>query len=553
MSEDRYVDVALPVPLRQTFTYRAPAELGALELGHRVAVPFSGRKLPGIVVGHRDAPPEGVKKVFRVAGRLEDVPVFPAELLRFLEEAAKYYFHPLGEVLRAAAPALPKDAMATLRQGGFLGADEALPGRAVKTRTETFARAAGVEVTTRLGPRQRAALALLEERGEVAMTELRELLGGGARATLRSLADKGLVTLEDREVLSDPFFGRAIERDTPPPLTAPQALAVERMTEALDHDGGTFLLHGVTGSGKTEVYLRVIEAARTRGRGALLLVPEIALTPQLVHRFRARFGDGIAVLHSGLGERERDEFWRRLRRGELVLAVGARSALFAPVPDLGVIVVDEEHDPSFKQEEGFRYHARDMAMLRAHRAGAVCVLGSATPSVESFHAATSGRTTLLSLPERATAQQLPSVEIVDLKGHRPIGQDGPRGGAALFLTGSLLRRLNECLGAGDQAILFLNRRGFVPALRCFACGAGVECPSCSVTLTEHRRVAELRCHYCDYRAPIPDRCPTCGATELEPVGLGTEQLEQALVERYPEARVARLDRDTATGRTVEAV
>lgn len=549
-----FVDVAIPVPLRRTFTYRVPEGL-SLAPGHRVAVPFHRRKVAGFVLGTRTDAPDGVQRVLSVAGLLEDEPVFPADLLTFLGEAARYYLHPIGEVLRAAAPALPKGAMQRLRDGGFLESDEELPGRAVATVRELFASNAAREVTVRLGARQRALLALVQERGEVTLSELRELHGASARSTLRALETKRLLQLEEREIQRDPFLGRPVERDLAPPLNAAQTFAAERMIDALRApEGRSFLLHGVTGSGKTEVYLRVIAEAQRLGRGALLLVPEIALTPQLAHRFRARFGDAIAVLHSALGERERDDFWRRLRRGELRLAVGARSALFAPIEDLGVIVVDEEHDGSFKQEEGFRYHARDMALLRAHKQGAVCILGSATPSVESFHRASEGQLTLLSMPERATAQRLPEVEMVDLKRWRPASDaTGPRGGAALFLTAPLLRALGECLADESQAILFLNRRGFAPALRCFACGAGLECPLCSVTLTEHRRAGELRCHYCDHRAAIPTACETCGAEALEPLGLGTEQLEHALVERFPEARVARLDRDTATGRNVEAV
>ncbi|MEZ4247316.1 MAG: primosomal protein N' [Polyangiales bacterium] len=555
-----FVDVAIPVPLRRTFTYKIPPGL-TLQPGHRVAVPFHRRKVAGFVVALRDEAPEGVR-VLSVAGLLEEEPVFPADLLAFLDEAARYYLHPIGEVLRAAAPALPKGAMQKLREGGFLDDDESLRGRSVATIKELFAKDAVRddvlhERSVRLGARQRALLALVQERGEVALSELRELHGPSARGTLRALEKKSLLVLEEREVQRDPFLGRPVERDVPPPLHPAQQFAVERMTEALHArtpGGSGFLLHGVTGSGKTEVYLHVIEEAQKLGRGALLLVPEIALTPQLAHRFRARFGDGIAVLHSALGERERDDFWRRLRKGELKLAVGARSALFAPIDDLGVIVVDEEHDGSFKQEEGFRYHARDMALLRANRQNAVCILGSATPSVESFHRAIEGQLSLLSLPERATAQKLPSVEMVDLKRWRPASDaTGPRGGAALFLTAPLLRALGECLDAESQAILFLNRRGFVPALRCFACGAGVECPLCSVTLTEHRKAGELRCHYCDFRTEVPTVCKTCGADALEPLGLGTEQLEHALLERFPDARVARLDRDTATGKNVEAV
>jgi primosomal protein N' (replication factor Y) len=286
---------------------------------------------------------------------------------------------------------------------------------------------------------------------------------------------------------------------------------------------------------------------RKAGRGALLLVPEIALTPQLVARFRARFGDDIAVLHSGLTARQRDDAWQALRRGGVQVAIGARSALFAPIANLGLIVVDEEHDPSFKQDEGFRYHARDMALLRAQYAGAVCVLGSATPSVETYHRANEGRIQLLSLPIRATGATLPDVEIVDLRRHRK----GPTGHP--LLSGPLHTAIGRCLETGHQAILFLNRRGFSPSVRCAACGAVAECPACSVALTEHRAKGALRCHYCDFQRAVAVPCASCGSTEYKRLGVGTEQLERSVEESFPKARVARLDRDTASGHGVEAV
>jgi primosomal protein N' (replication factor Y) len=291
----------------------------------------------------------------------------------------------------------------------------------------------------------------------------------------------------------------------------------------------------------------VIAEARARDRGAILLVPEISLTPQLVARFRARFGDAIAVLHSGLSDRDRHESWRSLRRGTVGLAIGARSALFAPVRDLGVIVVDEEHDPSFKQEEGFRYQARDLSLLRAKRAGAVCILGSATPSVETFHNAERGRLHLLSLPDRATAHRLPEVEIVDLARNR----GGPSGHP--YLSAPLHRALERCLADQSQAILFLNRRGFSPSVRCDSCGQVARCPACSVALTEHRRADALRCHYCDFLTRSANACPSCGQNALERIGVGTERLEDAIVQTFAPARVARLDRDTATAAGIESV
>jgi primosomal protein N' (replication factor Y) len=548
---ERYASIAVPVPLRRRFTYRVPAGLASVVApGVRVAVPFHGRKLPGIVLDVGEAPPEGVSRIKAIAGVLDREPVFTQELLAFLVEAARYYLHPVGEVLRAGAPPVPTGAMRDLRAEGFLAEGETLPGRHLAMRTVTVVRPApspSPSAAPRLGKNQKAVLAIVDERGELTVEELRAHVKG-ARATVRGLVDKGLVTTEEREVLADPFFGVDVQRDEAPTLHAAQTVAVDAVRAAMDAQRATaFLLQGVTGSGKTEVYLRVIEHALRAQRGALVLVPEIALTPQLVSRFRARLGDAIAVLHSGLGERERHDAWHALRQGSVRLAIGARSALFAPVPDLGVLVVDEEHDGSFKQEDGFRYNARDMALLRAARANAVCVLGSATPSLESRHGAEEGRLERLVLPDRATRQSLPKVEIVDLARNR----DGPSGHR--LISAPLHRALERCLADGDQAILFLNRRGFATSVRCDECGAVVECPACSVALTEHRRAAILRCHYCDFATPPGQPCVACQAQVQVPLGLGTEQLEDTLREVFAPARVARLDRDIVSGAGIEKV
>jgi primosomal protein N' (replication factor Y) len=370
-----------------------------------------------------------------------------------------------------------------------------------------------------------------------------------ARSAVATLAAAGLVRVEERAVVADPFFAERAPPEPPPELTDAQRSATQHIESALRAETpSTFLLHGVTGSGKTEVYLSAIAAARAAGKGALVLVPEIALTPQLVARYRGRFGDEVAVLHSGLTARERHGMWTRLHDGELDVAIGARSALFAPIRDLGLVIVDEEHDSSFKQEEGVRYHARDMAILRAHRARGVVVLGSATPSLESEYLTRSGRAEKLRLPGRARAQAMPKVERIDL---RRIGA-GPTGDKRLSLP--LHRALEETLAKGEQAILFLNRRGFAPSVRCQSCGEMAACPSCSVALTFHRRGGgTLACHYCGYTRPSTPRCTKCGEASLVLEGLGTEKLEETLVAAFPTARVARLDRDVATGKGVEKI
>jgi primosomal protein N' (replication factor Y) len=552
-----YVSVAVPVPLRRAFTYRVPVTLrDRLEPGSRVAVPFGPRKLAAFVLGPAEMPASETR-IRDVAGLLDPAPVLTAELLSFLEQAADYYMHPLGEVLRAAAPALPSEALRALRDEGFLGSGENLPGTRIATRKVLVARAVSpASDAARLGKNQRVLLQLLAERGEVTLDELRRHVSN-PRGLVRALERKGLLTTSEREVAADRFFADAVPAQPAPEPTAAQAAAIAAIIARLrtpsatgpsaGNRGGAFLLHGITGSGKTEVYLRVIAEARARGLGALILVPEIALTPQLVARFRGRFGDAIAVLHSELSERERNDAWRNLRSGRVRLAIGARSALFAPVAELGVLVVDEEHDASFKQEDGFRYHARDMALLRAHRAGALCVLGSATPSLESYQLTQRGKLQLLSLPQRATANELPKVEVVDLARHRS-GPSGQR-----MISGPLYYGIEQCLEAGEQAILFLNRRGFAPSVRCNGCGELLGCPACSVSLTAHRGARVLRCHYCDFSTRHEDRCFKCGSNQLLELGLGTEQLEHALGLSFPRARIARLDRDTASGEGVEAV
>ncbi|HKP57824.1 MAG TPA: primosomal protein N' [Polyangiales bacterium] len=544
-AQPRFVEVCMPLPVRQSFTYSMPPELGDARAGVRVAVPFGRQKLQAYVLGSAPAP-DGEFKVRPVAAVLDHEPIFSDELLGFLRAAADYYLHPLGEVLRSAAPALASDKLRALRDDGFLEAGESLRGRRVATQRMLFARALiSAMPEVRLGENQRRALARLLSVPELALNDLRGEVKQ-PRAVLRALEAKGFIVTEEREVSADRFFASTVARDHVPTPTADQSRAIEALSARLGQGGG-FLLHGVTGSGKTEVYLRLIAEARARGLGALMLVPEIALTPQLVSRFRARFGDELAVLHSELGERERHQAWRSLRDGQVSLAIGARSALFAPVPRLGVVIVDEEHDGSFKQEEGFRYQARDMALLRAHRAQAVCVLGSATPSLESYRLSQTGKLGLLSMPERATAQSLPPIEIVDLERHRR----GPTG--SQYLSAPLFAELETCLEKGEQAILFLNRRGFAPAMQCSMCAELLRCPACSVSLTQHRRERSLRCHYCDFSTPMEGACPACHSRSFRELGLGTERLESELREAFPEARVARLDRDTAAADGVSAL
>jgi primosomal protein N' (replication factor Y) len=535
-------DVALPVPIARAFTYLLPRGMAdRAGPGSRVVCPFGGRRLVGVVLAVREgeAPPNAKP----VARALDQEAAVPEELLAFLRDVASYYLAPIGEVVRLALPPVDRDTAKELTEPSLFGDAGGVGAR----RVQWVVPAARVERAGSLRGQAAAILAHVRATGADPVAKLAERWGN-ARAAIKSLTQAGLVSVEERDAPGDPFFAEPSTRDSPHEATAAQSAAMAAITRALcEPKAGTFLLHGVTGSGKTEVYLRVIASARDAGRGSIVLVPEIALTPQLVARFRARFGDEVAVLHSGLTPRERHAMWRRLRAGEVDVAIGARSALFAPVRALGLIVVDEEHDPSFKQEEGVRYHARDMAILRAHRVGGVCVLGSATPSLESEHLTRTGRATKLRLTDRARAQPMPKVDLVDL---RRIGA-GPTGDKRISMP--LYRAIEETLRAREQAILFLNRRGFAPSVRCEACGQIATCASCSVALTFHKRAAVVRCHYCDFEASLDARCSKCGASALALEGLGTEKLEETLSTAFPEARVARLDRDVASGKRVEAI
>ncbi len=546
-------DVAVPVPLGRAFSYQVPAALeGRLLAGMRVLCQFGPKKTLGVVLEISDREPTFDKGKLRpIAALVDDEPVLPPELLGFLCELASYYFAPIGEVLRLALPLLERTRIRALEEKGEPRLR--LKGRTVGRREVTTVRLRAVSPSVGPRPKLRGrAIEILDHLATCPETSVPRLeqQWKGARAAVKRLAALGLVELGKREVQASPFFADAVDRDRPPVLTGAQEAATAALRDAIAaSEVRSFLLHGVTGSGKTEVYLRAIAACIAAGKGALVLVPEIALTPQLIGRFRARFGDELAVIHSGLGDNERHLMWRRLRSGVVQVAIGARSALFAPVQKLGLIVVDEEHDGSFKQEEGARYHARDMSILRAHRAGAVALLGSATPSLEAEMLCRQGKLTRLELPQRAhAAAVMPRVELVDLTRVGP----GPAGHPLISLP--LHRAIEQALEAREQTILFLNRRGFAPSVICAACGTIVRCKQCSVALTFHREGrGRLLCHYCDFSCPMPESCSECRRKTLILEGLGTEKLEAAVSETFPDARVARLDRDVASGAKAETV
>ncbi|MCK6504620.1 primosomal protein N' [Myxococcota bacterium] len=578
----------MALPLLETFTYRAPAG-ASLALGHAVQVPFGRRKVTGYVVGPGDptVPEERLKEVDRL---LDETPAFDADQLAFFQWIASYYLAGLGEVIATALPtelrvgtrrvlvptpegieelarpslvedartlvlrevvARPATTLAALRRRLHAELEEEALRRAVAglerqrlvaweareqvgpRRMVISVRLVGDPAAPPRGERMRQVIATLAASGGVMdLDALVEAVGPGARPAVVRLEELGLVARqerEDREASAGPALPGA---SAPPAMNAAQQAAVDAIAAA--EGPGTFLLHGVTGAGKTEVYLHAAARVLERGRQVLVLVPEIALTPQLVGRFHARFGDAIAVLHSGLGPGERLRHWRRIRAGEARVAVGARSALFAPFSALGLVVVDEEHDDSYKQGEGLRYHARDLAVVRAWQAGCPSVLGTATPSAESWQNAREGRYRMLRLPERATARTVPRIELVDMRG-RPPGDP---------LSAELREALERTLAARGKAIILYNRRGYAPVVECGGCGGSFSCPSCGVGLVYHRGgSARLQCHHCGYHQPFRPDCPTCGA-DLQVLGHGTARIEEALAAAFPEARIGRMDADT---------
>ncbi|TLV08177.1 primosomal protein N' [Klebsiella indica] len=510
--------VALPVPLPRTFDYVLPDGM-PVKAGCRVRIPFGKQERTGIVVSigtHSELPLDDLKPV---AEALDTEPVFSSSVWQLLLWAADYYHHPIGDVLFHALP-IP------LRQG--------------KPANTTplwywFASEQGQAVdinSLKRSPKQQKALAALRQ-GKIWRHQVAEL--EFSDTVLQALRSKGLAELaSEAPAITDwrASFSVPGERLR---LNTEQATAVGAIHSASD-SFSAWLLAGITGSGKTEVYLSVLENVLAQGRQALVMVPEIGLTPQTIARFRHRFNAPVEVLHSGLNDSERLSAWLKAKNGEAAIVIGTRSSLFTPFKDLGVIVIDEEHDSSYKQQEGWRYHARDLAVWRAHSEQIPIILGSATPALETLHNVRQGKYRQLKLTKRAGNARPAQQHVLDLKG-QPL-QAG--------LSPALIGRMRQHLQADNQVILFLNRRGFAPALLCHDCGWIAECPRCDSYYTLHQAQQHLRCHHCDSQRPVPRQCPSCGSTHLVPVGLGTEQLEHALGPLFPGIPISRIDRDTTS-------
>ncbi|MEN9734300.1 MAG: Primosomal protein [Verrucomicrobiota bacterium] len=525
--------VTLDLTLRREFDYSVPTELASsVSVGTRVKVPFSHREVLGVVTALVETSPHtGLKPILRVIGQQSLVTPRVLELARWM---AEYYCCPVEAGLKTVVPEAVRQEEAGWRERLHV---HVLPPAGEMPK---------------LTPRQKAIWNILEEWRELPLQELVRL-GETTAETIRKLEDKGLVVIAPKRDERDPY---ALERFTPTqPLTlnpdqdrALQAItgAMKSAAEPGTKDGsGVFLLHGVTGSGKTEIYLQAIAETLAAGKGAIVLVPEISLTPQTVERFKARFCSGphpslVAVLHSQLSTGERHDEWHKIRDGRARIVIGARSAVFAPVEPLGLIIVDEEHEHSYKQEEAPRYHARDVAVVRGQRERAVVVLGSATPSLESYFNATRGKYRLLELPGRVTDTRLPVVRIVDLR----LEQRKTKGGASAIFSTPLKEAIQLRLERAEQTMLFLNRRGYSTSLQCDTCGYVAGCPNCSVTLTFHRKAQHLRCHICGHDETVPAQCPQCSNPAIRYSGLGTERVEDVLSRLFPQARVTRMDSDT---------
>jgi primosomal protein N' (replication factor Y) len=604
-----FVEVALPLPLRQTFTYLLPEGLREpVKTGSRLLVPFGNRQLTGYAVAlHAELDPEleieadALKEVIEL---LDEEPLLTGEILKLTQWTADYYASSWGEVLKASLPAGINASVEQVVSITAKGRDELIKissAQTVKTQilqalsengemsqrelSKKFGASASQRavrdlikkgwagsfqrtLTMQVKPKRRKAVRLLHPdahektqkplteaqqkivetllaaEGEIIFTDLIEKADVGASA-INTLAKRGIVEIFVQEVMRDPLADAKLPDILDLTLTSEQTGVLKEIETALEAaEYKAFLLHGVTGSGKTEIYIRAMKSVLERGKSSLMLVPEIALTPVFSRRLRVVFGNEVAILHSNLSTGERFDEWRRIRKGQARIVIGTRSAVFAPLQNLGLVIVDEEHDSSYRQHESPFYHGRDAAIVRANFAGAVVVLGSATPALETFHNAHTGKYTYLQLPMRIGNRPMATAEIVDMREvFKSLGKD------AAFSV-DLVKAIEETHAKGEQSIILLNRRGFSQFVLCRSCGETIRCKNCDITLTFHKREGKLVCHYCNHREKTPRSCPNCKSQYLYFMGEGTEQIEDILKRKFSHLRIARVDRDT-TGRRRE--
>ncbi|MEO8573276.1 MAG: primosomal protein N' [Pyrinomonadaceae bacterium] len=603
----RFVEVALPLPPRQTFTYKLAAEqFDRVRLGARMMVPFGNRLMTGYAVALHETLDRamGIEEdaVKEVAEVLDDVPLVNDEILALTKWTADYYAASWGEMLKASLPAGVNVTVIQFVRIAESGREHLLRTRSLRSVRDqilkTLAAAdeiAGNELEKEFGrsgarrairellrsgnvtvrdhalaekvkPKRRKAVRILngsdcdngqkplteaqqrlldlltQSGGEMIFTDLLERAGIGA-SSISTLAKRGVVEVFTTEVMRDPLATTSTAEHRKIVLNDDQNAVLSEIEQALSlTDYKAFLLHGITGSGKTEVYIRAMRNALEAERSSLMLVPEIALTPVFSRRLRSVFGSEVAILHSNLSQGERYDEWRRIRRGEARVVIGTRSAVFAPLNHLGLIIVDEEHDTSYRQNESPFYNARDVAVMRANLAGAVVILGSATPSLESYHNAKSEKYRYLQLENRIGNRPLAKAELVDMR------EVFKKAGKDVVLSPGLVTAIQETHSKGEQSIILLNRRGFSQFVLCRSCGERLRCKNCDITLTYHRQQGKLVCHYCSFTANTPDVCPFCQSEFLYFIGQGTEQVEDILIKQFPQLRIARIDRDTMAKR-----
>src|SRR5438445_557670 len=531
MMKPSYVRVIIDRAIHRELDYLVPETLSErISVGSRVRVPFRDKSaLATVVATLAQSEAEGIRPIEAVVG---DIPVLSEELLELGNWMSTYYCCPIETVMRSLLPQVIRRAEIGWKKQLFVQ-----PARKIDNEE--------IEQLRRRAPRQAELLeAISQLDAPISAAQLLRKMSLDNQ-TLRALVKRGFAELREQAVVRDPHGDEQFIATSNLELNEEQVLALKQITAALDSPGSArpILLHGVTGSGKTEIYLQAIPATLARGRSAIVLVPEISLTPQTVERFKGRFAeaqDAVAVLHSHLSEGERHDEWHKIHSGRARIVIGARSAVFAPLKNLGLIIVDEEHETTYKQEEAPRYHARDVAVVRAKIEKCAVVLGSATPSLESYHNATTGKYELLTLTQRVDDQRMPLIRIVDLRQERRKEKIAP------ILSEKLSQAIADRLQKREQTILFLNRRGFSTSLLCSNCGEARECPNCSVALTFHRHMARLSCHLCGHTSAVPKKCPACAKDALIYAGFGTEKVESTVSALFPKANVRRMDADSMT-------
>ena len=524
-----YAEIIVDIASEQVdrvFTYRVPEDM-QLFPGMRVRVPFGPREKEGFVIRLKEKADYDERKIKPILSSLEDYPALLPPLMELAWEIREKSHCPLCEALRLMLPA-------------------EMRGGRIKVKTEAYARLLipPDRIDEAIQKQGRAAkrkllITLLSDGQPHPVEELKAMIHN-VRDPLHYLVEKEMAEVFEKEALRSPYYGK-VDAPPDPELTMEQKEALSELVPALQRQEKPFLLHGVTGSGKTEVYIRLVREALKQGKGAIILVPEIVLTPQMIHWFRSRFGNAMAVLHSRLSAGERFDEWRRIRLGDAKIVIGARSAVFAPLENLGVIIVDEEHEQTYLSDRFPQYDAREIAVSRGKREGAVVLLSSATPSIYSYAMARRGDYTLIEMPHRVMNRPLPEVHVVDMREELRLGNHS-------MFSGLLLQKLEECIAKGQQAMLFINRRGYASSVNCRKCGETIKCDRCDVSMTYHSVDHTLRCHYCGAIRPMPSLCPSCQSTYIKPMGTGTQKVEEELNKRFPGAGVIRMDVDTTSGK-----